>query len=118
VARASAMAGGSTWLYHFTHRVDGWILPNLGAFHSAELPFVFDNTYVTYTISGPEIALSMSMQGYWTRFAAAGDPNGSGAVTWPKYDVAGDQDLTLDLTIVADTHLDQAHCDFWDPLYP
>jgi para-nitrobenzyl esterase len=32
--------------------------------------------------------LSNAMMGYWTRFAATGDPNGGGAVVWPRYDKA------------------------------
>ena len=27
--------------------------------------------------------LSATIRGYWTRFAATGDPNGGGARTWP-----------------------------------
>ena len=33
--------------------------------------------------------------GYWTRFAASGDPNGEGAVQWPVYDEASDTHLRL-----------------------
>jgi para-nitrobenzyl esterase len=117
IARASVTAGDPTYLYHFTHAIN-FILPNLGAFHSAELPFVFDTPYITFMLSGQEIPLSMAMQGYWTRFASTSDPNGNSAFMWPKYDMSGDQNITLDLTIAANAHLNQMHCDFWDKQLP
>jgi len=55
------------------------------------------------------------MIGYWTRFAATGDPNGGGAVMWPHYDDA-DQHLALDRTIVARTGTKAAACPFWRTL--
>jgi carboxylesterase type B len=57
------------------------------------------------------------MLGYWTQFAATGDPNGSldaGAPAWPSYETATDEYLELlDPTPMASTHLRQAECDFW-----
>ena len=37
--------------------------------------------------------------GYWTRFAAAGDPNGAGATVWPAYDASTDSMLQLDMPV-------------------
>ena len=53
------------------------------------------------------------MQGYWTRHAAAGDPNGDGAVVWPGYTEATDEHLTLDLAIAAGSGHKTDACDFW-----
>jgi para-nitrobenzyl esterase len=119
VARMHAAAGRPTFLYHFT-RAFKWIVPGLGAFHSAELPFVFDNAYQFIPLANAELPLSMAMQGYWSRFAAAGDPNAHDAsattVAWPAYAAASDTDLQLDLTIATQTGLRKDACDFWDGL--
>ena len=41
-------------------------------------------------------ALSEAMVGYWTRFAATGNPNGDGAPEWPEYNRESDQWMVLD----------------------
>ncbi|QKV96375.1 carboxylesterase/lipase family protein [Streptomyces sp. NA02950] len=61
----------------------------LGACHTAELPFVFDNTALPALrtangLLGPDIppALAAEMHGAWVRFAATGDPGWSGTHTF------------------------------------
>jgi len=114
VARLHAKVA-PTYLYNFT-RAFAFLYPNIGAFHSAELPFVFGNPYEFISIVDEEKPLAAAMQAYWAHQAKAGDPNSSGAVAWPRYDEATDQDLGLDLTIAPGTHLRQSACDFWDAL--
>ena len=45
---------------------------NLGAFHGAEVPFVFGDTF---ELSGGEVDLSEAMSQLWTNHASSGDPN-------------------------------------------
>ncbi|MCA9771372.1 MAG: carboxylesterase family protein, partial [Myxococcales bacterium] len=75
--------------YEFTRVLDTPILRDLGAFHGLEIFFVFDTLGIIplpYTRNNPtNEALIEAMQGYWTRFAHTGDPNGGGAVAWPAY---------------------------------
>ena len=40
-------------------------------------------------------AVSGAMMGYWTQFAAAGDPNRDGLPAWPAYTPDGDIHLTF-----------------------
>jgi len=98
------------WRYLFTHRYENpapqdSFLTAARAFHGAETFFVTGNfqtlgTSVIYSPSDAEIALSNDMMGYWVRLAATGDPNGSGAVPWLPYDVASENILQLDDSIV------------------
>ncbi len=91
---AHGLARPMVWRYLFTHAYanDPGLHP-LGAFHSAELAFVSGNlqtlsTGTPYSPTSAETALAEQMMNYWARFAATGDPNGSGAVQWLPYDGA------------------------------
>jgi para-nitrobenzyl esterase len=88
----------------------------LGAWHGGELPFVFQQLAIAgYVATAQEHALADAIDGYWGRLAASGDPNGAGAVAWPRWD-ATDPYLQLDDVIVAGKGVRTAKCDFWDAL--
>jgi para-nitrobenzyl esterase len=61
--------------------------PRLGAYHSAEIEYVFgqldSKTDVTWRESDRQI--SAMMQKYWSNFAKQGNPNGPGLQNWPPY---------------------------------
>ena len=89
----------------------------LGAYHSAELPFVFGLSRGRYALdSEPERALSSTMRGYWTRFAARGDPNGEGAPAWPAYQTKEEPTLVLDLKPGGPSPLNARRCDALEQL--
>ena len=104
---ASGAQRPPVWRYLFTHRYENdAYLNSLRAFHTAELNFVagnFQEVYYTalpYTPTLDEIALSNEIIGYWTHFAATGDPNGGdGAVAWLPYDATNESILRLDTPI-------------------
>ncbi|GFZ50308.1 hypothetical protein JCM24511_08064 [Saitozyma sp. JCM 24511] len=56
-----------------------------GAYHGAEIPYVFDNLYAQedheWTDIDRQVALSTSA--YWVNFVKHGDPNGSGLARFP-----------------------------------
>jgi para-nitrobenzyl esterase len=119
LARAFA-AGQKEPLYRFLymHAFDNdATLHAAGPAHVFEVPFLFGFSHAaTYKPSAGEQALADAMLGYWTRFAGAGDPNGGGAVAWPKYSGSADSYLTLDATMAPGSGIRTAMCDFWDAL--
>ena len=64
--------------------------PRLGAYHSAEIEYVFgqldSKTDVTWRESDRQV--SDVMQKYWSNFAKNGNPNGAGVPNWPPYTAA------------------------------
>jgi para-nitrobenzyl esterase len=64
--------------------------PRLGAYHSAEIEYVFgqldSKTDVTWRESDRKV--SQMMQKYWSNFAKNGNPNGAGLPNWPPYTAA------------------------------
>jgi len=78
----------------------------LGAFHSAEIPYVFGTLNASEGYTAEDFVLSEEMMDYWVNFAKAGDPNGPGLVTWPMYDKQSRKYLEFDLNITAREGLD------------
>lgn len=116
-ARNAATAGSDVYLYSFAHIVEQPLIANLRAFHASELLFVFGLAGLA-SLKPDEQPLLDEMQGYWSRFARTGDPNGGGAPTWPKYATSSDKNLSLNLPSSSEeTGHKKAKCDFWDTLY-
>jgi para-nitrobenzyl esterase len=106
------------YTYEFADRTapTGWFEfpPNLppGAFHSSELPYLFDLAGFPGVLNPEQDALADQMIAYWARFAATGNPNGRDLPGWPIFRGANAQSLAP----AAITQVDVAaehNCGFW-----
>jgi para-nitrobenzyl esterase len=89
-------AKSPAYTYYFDREIPWPAHPEFGAFHGAELPYVFgtlDRLDRPWTAT--DRALSGTMLGYWARFVKAGDPNGAGAPRWPAFDAAAQSTMRL-----------------------
>jgi para-nitrobenzyl esterase len=112
-ARSSQTEPVRRYMFDHVYESGPWV--PFGAGHGSDLAFEFGNLGLSgFTASASERALSDAIIGYWTRFAATGDPDGTGAVPWPAYDSVTDPALELDDTIMATTGIRTSLCDFWD----
>jgi para-nitrobenzyl esterase len=86
------------------------------AFHAFELPYVFGNP--NPALGAPLLVepLRKTVQTYWTKFAAKGDPNAHGQPNWPVYSTATEQHMTLKAASAVGSNLSKAECDFWASL--
>lgn len=81
------------YLYLFAHPEPGPDAARFGAFHSAELPYVFQTLDKSPERPFTDIdrKLSENLAGYWVNFVRSGDPNGPGLPQWPVLDPAAPQ---------------------------
>jgi para-nitrobenzyl esterase len=112
----SLLAQGSPHVFLYSYDIGP-------AWHAFELEPIFDFTgVVALGAAVPSPGLTDDMLGYWTRFAATGDPNGgadAGAPAWPAYAAATDQYLEmLDPTPMVISQLRKTQCDVWDSYGP
>jgi para-nitrobenzyl esterase len=91
-----AKQGKPAYAYRFTRLAPGSDPIKVGAFHSAELAYVFGTQA---SIDRPwrprDRELAREMQLFWTNFAKTGDPNGEGLPAWPRFGV--DNETVMEL---------------------
>jgi para-nitrobenzyl esterase len=78
-----------TFLYSYEYEIDAISVDRV--IHGVESNIVFGNNYGPpppfYTLNTADIMLHTAMAGYWTRFAATGNPNSGddSVVHWPAF---------------------------------
>lgn len=91
LARLHARNGHPTYLYRFDVVPDSNPEPSGGATHASERPYVFDNLHTVGRPMGErDQRAAEAMAGYWTTFAASGDPNAHGRPVWPEFGAGRD----------------------------
>ena len=57
-----------------------------------------------------------AIKSYWARFAATGDPNGTGDPAWAPYERNADRHQILSELLGSGTKLFEPECDLWDEI--
>jgi len=103
----SQTASGSApvYLYQFDHHPpvpDDWFgkgfaVQQAGAFHSAEISYVFNHTEInsSWNISSDDHKVAEEMSSYWISFMKTGNPNTVGSNVWPAYNLKDPQRMIL-----------------------
>ena len=90
-----ASASGDVYLYQFSRVRSGIGGERLGAYHGAELPYVFNTHDDWLSTEDTDAGLTRAVMDYWVNFAKTGNPNAAGLTEWPRYNA--ESRLSLDL---------------------
>ena len=85
------------YVYRFTRKVPATgAYKKYGAFHTGEVPYVFDNLrFVQRPWEPVDHQIADRLSAYWVNFIRSGDPNGNGLATWPVYSPADKKIMLL-----------------------
>lgn len=84
LANAVSKSDGQAWVYHFERVRPG--LSVIGAYHGAELPYIFNQHDAWLPTDRADHALTGELQEAWVAFATSGNPNHLEHSDWPKWD--------------------------------
>jgi len=120
-ARLMSARGAPTYVYIFSRVGDDSVNQKRGAYHSAEITFVFGRARPLQESAGTtayDAKVADAMSDYWLAFAASGDPNAAPAAgkwpSWPRYNAATDALLEIGPEIAPRTLVKRAVYDSLD----
>jgi para-nitrobenzyl esterase len=120
-ARLMSARGVPTYVYIFSRVGDDSLNRKRGAYHSAEITFVFGRPRPLQPSAGStayDSTVANAMSDYWVAFATSGDPNTPPAAgkwpRWPRYESATDALLEIGPEIAPRTMVKRAVYDSLD----
>jgi para-nitrobenzyl esterase len=115
-ARMSVTTGHRRAYRYYFSRVPPGRGSRLGAFHAAEIAYVFENFPFRISYEDADKQLGELISSYWVNFARTGDPNsaGSSATTWPIYDPKKDDVLEFGDQVAVRARINADGLDFFD----
>jgi para-nitrobenzyl esterase len=122
-ARFMAARGVPAYVYMFSRVGDDSANRARGAYHSAEITFVFGRPHPLQPSAGStpyDSTLAEAMSDYWVAFATSGDPNGPPTAgklpRWPRYNASTDALLEIGPEIAPRTMVKRAAYDSLDAI--
>ena len=119
-ARMMSTVSSDAYLYFFTRQPPGEHSA-LGAFHGAEVIYVFDSLGLTpwppnisRQFDDVDRQLTDLMASAWVNFASTGDLNGAGSPEWPPYEASEDRVMVFGDTAESIPHPRSAHLGLLD----
>lgn len=121
LAREMQTVGAPAYLFEFAYVPESVRSRTPGAWHGAEIPYIFGTLHERSPDHGAATAIDLEtsrvMREYWVTFAKTGNPNHAGALNWPAYEATQDQTMVFSNQgpMVVKAHLKE-RLDFQDEL--
>ena len=96
-AASLAETGSPVWMYRFSRRRVGPIGNTHGAYHGAELPYVFGTHDAWMKTTDADLQVTADTMPKWLTFAKTGNPNNEATANWPRY--SSPDFLVLDINV-------------------
>jgi para-nitrobenzyl esterase len=106
------------FLYNFTHIQPGPKSARYRAFHTGEVPYLFQNLNGpnrTFTAEDQQVMKLVS--GYWLNFIRTGNPNGAGLPLWPVFNTTSLQLMQIGATASPARILPQEKIELYEARY-
>jgi len=107
-------ASPKVYTYYFDRAIPWPEHPEFGAFHSGELPYIFNNLHL---LDRPweqiDHSLADQLSSYWINFAKTGDPNSSELPVWPWFNASEEKTMLLGAQTAPITIADPDKLIFW-----
>ena len=113
-ARFVQRGGGSAWIYRFARVPPHPDRDRYGAYHAAEIPYVFDTLGSwSFAAEARDVEVADLMSDLWVSFARDGRPSAEG-VSWPAIDASTEPYLEIGDEVRVGEGLAEAACDLLD----
>ncbi len=123
-ARMMDTVSSPAFLYFFTRVPPAADAASYGAYHTAEIPYVFNNLgggsrywFANRNYDDADRQLSEVMASYWVNFAATGNPNGGSVPEWPAYTRTDEAALELGDVVQVQQGVRAERLDFFEQHY-
>jgi para-nitrobenzyl esterase len=86
-----------SWEYYFDRAIPWPEHPEFGAFHTSEVPYVFNNIKMLkdHTMEKTDTLVADRISSYWANFVKNGDPNGPGLPVWEPFNTVSHEVMEL-----------------------
>lgn len=101
----------NAFVYYFDRVRPGEKSAALGAYHGAEIPYVFDRHDEWLPTADLDREIGRKMMEYWVSFARTGSPNADGLPEWPSFEPSSASTLEIGDTVRSTRHPEATLCE-------
>ncbi len=112
LARNTRASGGKVWFYQFNRKRINDVSDRMGAYHGAELPYVFDKHDDWLPTVDIDRSITRDMQKYWTNFSKYGDPNSKTLSAWPMFEKTEQLVFYIGEKYFSKSHISEKFCEY------